>query len=303
VSAGLAPFTTTPYGVTIRGMRGGAGPPALLLHGTAGSWRNFRPWLPALLPRADLVIPDLPGFGESPVPPLRPRLRTWARLLHGLVAELGAPRRILIGLGLGASVALAYLQVAADAARPSAARDGPGTSRPAQPAAALTHLVLYAPAYYPGAIRPPVRRAVKLLAAAPVFAVARAVLGQPRFQAWYLDHVVQGPDVPAEDARLLREDFQRTSLPVLRGLARDVVHADFRPLLRACPIPTLAIVGDADPFVDAAAVERLTTLMPHATVAIQRHIGHGWTPDAVAEHHALLARFLDESPAGPTGRP
>jgi pimeloyl-ACP methyl ester carboxylesterase len=280
MTAALAPFLAAPHGVTVRGVRGGDGPPALLLHGTAGSWRNFRPWLPVLLPRAYLIIPDLPGFGESPAPRLRPRLRTWARLLHALVAELNVPPQAVVGLGLGASVALAYLQVA-DAA---AERSLPSPAR----------LVLYAPGYYPGAIRPAVRRAVRVLGAPPVFAVVRAILEHRRFQRWYLDHMVQGPDVPPEDARLLREDFARASLPVLRGLARDVVCTDFRPLLRVTAIPTLAIVAERDPFVDVAAVERLATLMPRATVAVQRGVGHGWTPAAVAEQHALLARFLDE---------
>ena len=288
MSADLAPFSAAPYGVTVRGVRGGDGPPALLLHGTAGSWRNFRPWLPALQPRAHLVIPDLPGFGDSPAPQLRPRLRTWARLLHALVAELDAPPGMLVGLGLGASLALAYLQVAAEAAHPGARWTPPGGSSPP-----LSHLILYAPAYYPGAIRPAFRWGVELLASPAVFPAVRAVLEHPRFQAWYLDRVVQGPEVLPEDARLLREDFQRASVPVLRGLARDIVSADFRPILRACPTPTLAIVADSDPFVSATAVEELDALMPHATVAIQRALGHGWTPEAVAEHRALLTRFLD----------
>jgi pimeloyl-ACP methyl ester carboxylesterase len=282
VNEGLTPFVARPHGALVRGVRGGDGPPALLLHGTAGSWRNFRPWLPALLPRAHLVIPDLPGFGDSPAPSLRPRLLTWARLLRALTADLQAPPRIVIGLGFGASVALAYLQLLR-AAPPSAALP------------ALTHLVLYAPAYYPGAIQPSVRRAVRLLSTPPVFGVARALLEQPRFQAWYLDHVAQGPDVPAEDTRLLREDFRRASLPVLRGLARDVVRADFRPLLRTCLTPTLALIGERDPFVRTAAVEGLPRLMPHASAVVQRGLAHGWTPTAVAEQNRLLAEFLDRA--------
>lgn len=277
----LTPFVARPGGVLVRGVRGGDGPAALLLHGTAGSWRNFRPWLPALLPRAHLVIPDLPGFGESPAPLVRPRLLTWARIVQTLIAELRAPPRIVVGLGLGASVALAYLRLRRAAPLADAASQPP-----------LTHLILYAPAYYPGAIQPSVRRAVRLLASAPAFAVARAVLEQPRFQAWYLDHVAQGPDVSPEDSRLLREDFQRASVPVLRGLARDVIRADFRPFLHICPTPTLAVIGEHDPFVQPAAVERLSDLMPRATAIVQRSLGHGWTPAAIARQNALISDFL-----------
>jgi pimeloyl-ACP methyl ester carboxylesterase len=281
VEEALSAFVARPGGVLVRGVRGGDGPPALLLHGTAGSWRNFRPWLPALLSRAHLVIPDLPGFGESPAPRLRPRLLAWARIVQALTVELETPPRIVVGLGLGASIALAYLRLLRTAPRAAAT-----------PPLALTHLILYAPAYYPGAIQPPVRRAVRLLASGPAFAVVRAVLEQPRFQAWYLDHVAQGPEVPPEDARLLREDFRRASLPVLRGLARDVVRADFRALLRTCPTPTLALIGDRDPFVQPEAVEHLPRLMPRASAVVQRGLAHGWTPAAVAQQNQLLAEFL-----------
>ncbi len=274
----LTPFEARPHGVLIRGVRGGEGPPALLLHGTAGSWRNFRPWLPALLPRLHLVLPDLPGFGTSPAPPLRPRLRTWARLLHALMAELGLAPRVLGGLGLGASIALAYLQVRQEAL------------------AATERLVLYAPAYYPGAIRPAFRWGVRVLGAPLVFPLVRHLFEHPEFQRWYLEHVVQGPDAPEEDVRLLREDFQRASLPTLRGLARDVVRADFRPLLAACQAATLALVAEEDPFVYHTEVRRLERLMPRVTVVVQPDLGHGWTAAAIEEQNAHLGRFLDQPP-------
>ena len=74
MGGGLEPFAETVHGAVVAGVRGGHGPTALLLHGTAGSWRNFRPWLPALQTRCLLVAPDVPGFGESPAPDLAPTL-------------------------------------------------------------------------------------------------------------------------------------------------------------------------------------------------------------------------------------
>jgi pimeloyl-ACP methyl ester carboxylesterase len=195
--------------------------------------------------------------------------------MHALMAELKTPPRMLVGLGLGASVALAYLEVA-----PSAAR------------AALTHVVLHTPAYCPAAIRPAFRWGVRLVGAGPVFAVAQRLLRRPDVLDWYLAHAVGGPNVPAEDVRLLREDFRRASLPVLRGLAGDVVRADFRPLLRRLATPVLAIVAENDPFIYPGAVERLTTLLPSARVVVQREVGHGWTDAAIAEQCRLLAEFL-----------
>jgi len=44
--------------------RGGAGTPAVLLHGWPGDRRDYRQVVP-LLTGLDVVVPDLRGFGES----------------------------------------------------------------------------------------------------------------------------------------------------------------------------------------------------------------------------------------------
>ena len=44
------------------------GPPILLLHGLAGSWRYWRHGLTGLSARHALCIPDLLGFGRSQKP-------------------------------------------------------------------------------------------------------------------------------------------------------------------------------------------------------------------------------------------
>src|ERR1043165_1656663 len=46
--------------------RGGSGEPLVLLHGIGHTWRGFKPMLPALEQRFDVLGVDLPGFGHSP---------------------------------------------------------------------------------------------------------------------------------------------------------------------------------------------------------------------------------------------
>ena len=41
------------------------GPPLVLLHGATGSWKDWQPILPLLLPQWHLIIPDLRGHGLS----------------------------------------------------------------------------------------------------------------------------------------------------------------------------------------------------------------------------------------------
>lgn len=47
----------------------GEGPPVVLLHGGSGSWRHWVRNIEPLAERYRLLVPDLPGFGESAVPP------------------------------------------------------------------------------------------------------------------------------------------------------------------------------------------------------------------------------------------
>ncbi|GAC1341988.1 MAG: alpha/beta fold hydrolase [Acetobacteraceae bacterium] len=48
----------------------GAGPPIVLLHGGAGSWRHWVRNIPALAGSRTVWAPDLPGLGESSMPPM-----------------------------------------------------------------------------------------------------------------------------------------------------------------------------------------------------------------------------------------
>ena len=53
-------------GVPVRWRSVGSGPPLVLVHGLAGSWRWWRPVLPALAAERRVHLLDLPGFGGIP---------------------------------------------------------------------------------------------------------------------------------------------------------------------------------------------------------------------------------------------
>ncbi len=83
-----------------------AGPPVLLLHGGAGSWTH---WVRNIQPLVDaghrVLVPDLPGFGESAAPPDGQDvdvLPGWLEL--GLGRLLGEMPVTLVGFSLGALV-------------------------------------------------------------------------------------------------------------------------------------------------------------------------------------------------------
>lgn len=47
----------------------GEGPPLVLLHGASGSWTHWIRNVPALAARFRVLVPDMPGFGDSDAPP------------------------------------------------------------------------------------------------------------------------------------------------------------------------------------------------------------------------------------------
>lgn len=91
--------------------RAGSGPPVVLLHGWPGDRHDWRALAPLLTPHADVVVPDLRGFGESDRHVAEPAeqydARAQARSVAGLVEELGLAPAVLVGYDIGSRVAQA----------------------------------------------------------------------------------------------------------------------------------------------------------------------------------------------------
>ncbi len=66
----------------------GKGDPVLLLHGLGGTKVTWFPILPALAERHRLIVPDLPGHGESEKPRVEYSPRFYAHVMRRLMDEL-----------------------------------------------------------------------------------------------------------------------------------------------------------------------------------------------------------------------
>lgn len=83
----------------------GAGAPVVLLHGGSGSWRHWARNIPALARSWRVIAADLPGLGESAMPPDPASIDNIADVLsEGLRIILGAARYRLVGFSFGALV-------------------------------------------------------------------------------------------------------------------------------------------------------------------------------------------------------
>ena len=85
--------------------RQGEGPPVLLLHGLAGSWRYWRRGLDGLRTDHTLYLPDLVGFGRSPKPRGDYSLAMHVEALTPLLDAVEGPTTV-VGHSMGAIVAL-----------------------------------------------------------------------------------------------------------------------------------------------------------------------------------------------------
>lgn len=96
--------TTSVTGLSVRILRGGQGPGLVWLHHSTGSIG----WLPVhekLSENFTVIVPDLPGFGQSERPVWARHPRDLALLMNRVIAKLDLESVTLVGAGLGGWIA------------------------------------------------------------------------------------------------------------------------------------------------------------------------------------------------------
>ncbi len=242
------------------------------VHGNGGGAFRFSRLPRPLADDVDLVALELPGFGEEPA---QARIRSAAdhgAHLAALVARLPRPR-VLLGHGIGGSIALSALQV----------RSGPAVADGPLVDGLILHSIVGVDLdrrLFPLLMRPrPVRRAVKhAIASPPVRVAARGRLF--------------GPDVPAEVSDRFLAEYARCE-----GFedAFDWLTPAWFDALRPVAVPTSLLWGEDDRVLDVDHVERYRPLVPEATVTTVPGWGHFpmvTDPDGYAERVAAIARSL-----------
>ncbi len=95
-------------GVKLHYTTGGHGTPLILLHGYAETSRMWTPILPVLGEKFTVIVPDLPGIGESSIPADGLDMKTAAIRIHSLARSLGVEKARVVGHDIGLMVAYAY---------------------------------------------------------------------------------------------------------------------------------------------------------------------------------------------------
>ena len=94
--------------VRLHYVMGGAGSPVVLLHGYGQTWYEWREIMPSLAQHHTVIVPDLPGLGDSAVSQKGYTKTVIAQYLYTLVSSLTHEPIDLVGHDVGVWVAYAY---------------------------------------------------------------------------------------------------------------------------------------------------------------------------------------------------
>jgi pimeloyl-ACP methyl ester carboxylesterase len=84
---------------------GEAGPPIVFVHGLAGCWQNWLENIPHFARDHRVIALDLPGFGDSPMPPWEVSISNYGRLLDEFCRKLNVHSSALVGNSMGGFIA------------------------------------------------------------------------------------------------------------------------------------------------------------------------------------------------------
>lgn len=105
---GFTHGTVTTAGVTLHYVRGGSGPPLVLLHGWPQTWWAWADVMPTLAQNHTVIVFDLPGLGESGIPTTGYDKATTAARIRDGVHALGFDQVSILSHDVGSLVAYPY---------------------------------------------------------------------------------------------------------------------------------------------------------------------------------------------------
>lgn len=236
----------------------GEGRPVLALHGWGGSVQSFWPvaeWLAPLGYQVHLL--DLPGFGQSALPPDTWSVSDYARFVVAYLDSCGLDRVDVLGHSFGGRIALVLA---------------------AEHPARVSKMVLAASA---GLRTPPtlMQQARRLMAR-----TARHALNAVGLRAW------RARLQERYNQRFGSEDYR--SAGPLRATFLRIIEEDLSAYARRVQAPTVLIWGDQDADTPLWQGRRLEQLIPDAGLIVFQGAGHFAYLERLADYARIVDHFF-----------
>lgn len=254
-SSGLATQLTTVLGLRTRYLVRGEGPPVLVLHGWGASIEAVHPLVTGLSPVATVYAPDLPGFGQSELPPKPWGVEDYQAFVAAFMDALEIRCPAIVGHSNGGRIAIRL-----------------ASTEPAR----ASRLVLVDSA----GIRPKrTLRWYRRVGMAKVGKYAARFLGAPgeRLRAALVGR--------AGSADYLAAGAMRPTLVKL-------VNADLRPFMPGIEAPTLLVWGSEDTDTPLSAAREMERLIPDAGLVVLDGAGHYSYLDQPARFARIVSHFI-----------
>lgn len=274
---GLFPGRARVNDLDIAYLEGGRGEPLLLIHGFGATKDNFTRVAAYLTPHYRVLIPDLPGFGDSSKPAdVSYTIANQVEWLHALAPSLGVGRVHLGGSSMGGYIATLY------------ALTYPGD---------VGSLWLLAPAGTRMAFDSELTRRISETGENMLVASTPQAFGRT------MDFVlVRKPFIPYSVKRVMAEEAA-ANFHLHSRIFREIGppgETGIDERLGDVAAPTLVVWGTQDRALNPAAAELYRTAMPHAQVIRMEGIGHLPMVESPGQVAADYLRFRSQLGAAPT---
>ncbi|MCP5482523.1 MAG: alpha/beta hydrolase [Spirochaetales bacterium] len=256
-------------GYTVPYYTGGNGPAVLLIHGFGDSKISFVQAATGLADRYRLVLPDVPGFGETAQLPERSYgIADQSRVMKLLLDQLGVERAYIVGNSMGGHIAASFALRYPERVIALVLLDPAGLL--------VDDPIPYKPAEHP-------------------------LRDEADFDAYLEKAFVERPWVPAPfRARFIAKSQE--NFEWLNRIRADIRNGDdyiLNQRIGRISAPTLIIWGDGDGIINAVHAPVWQAGIPGAELLILEDCGHAPHYERPEQIRTILTDFFDAHPDAP----
>jgi len=252
-------------------LEGGAGDTIIMIHGFGGNKDNWLRFAKELTPNYRVIIPDLPGFGDSSKPQdAKYSIMSQVERLNLLAKELELAKFHLIGNSMGGSISGTYAATYPDMVKTLALFDSGGVVSPEKSELALS------------------------LEAGVNPLVVKSVADYDRLLEFNFVNPIEIPYV-------IKKYFTKQAIkaaPLNERIFKEISTTDFTSLegkLNKITAPTLIVWGDSDRVLHVSAAYVFDKKIKNSKLAIIKECGHLPMLEKPQETAAVYKDFLKKN--------